>query len=141
MKGLKGLIGMTFLAALVVAGISFAGPSSENPNKRGPAGAWAGKKDKAGDPAAHRLGWLSAKLDLTEEQKESLKPIFKEEAEQLKTLRQDETLTEEAKREKAREIRQATQVKINQVLTPEQQAKLAELRKEGKEKRERKHRE
>ncbi len=54
-------------------------------------------------PEAH-LQMLSEKLNLTEDQKVKLKPIFQEQAQQMKALHDDSSLTPEQKAAKKKAI-------------------------------------
>jgi Spy/CpxP family protein refolding chaperone len=80
--------------------------------------------------AENRLEMLSEKLNLTDAQKTTLKPILATEANDIKAVWQDKSLSKEQKQSKASGIREAANTKINAVLTPEQQAKWTELKKE-----------
>ena len=73
------------------------------------------------------LRWLSQQLNLTEEQKEKLRPIVMEEGEQLRVARLDEHVPLDQKRAKMMEIRESFRPKIAAVLTPEQQEKWKKL--------------
>ena len=86
-----------------------------------------------GGPEAH-LQMLSEKLNLTEDQKAKLKPILEDQAEQLRSLRNDTSLTPEQKAAKKKAIHETTHDQINAVLTPDQQAKFKEMKHEGMEK-------
>ena len=86
-----------------------------------------------GSPEAH-LQMLSEKLNLTEDQKAKLKPILEDQAEQLRSLRNDTSLTPEQKAAKKKAIHETTHDQINAVLTPDQQAKFKEMKHEGMEK-------
>ena len=86
-----------------------------------------------GSPDAH-LQMLSEKLNLTEDQKAKLKPILEDQAEQLKSIRNDTSLTPEQKIAKKKAIHETTHDQINAVLTPDQQAKFKEMKHEGMEK-------
>ena len=81
-----------------------------------------------------RLAALSKQLNLTDDQKVKLKPILQDEAQQLQSVRDDTSLSHDQKMAKAKEIRLAHQPQINEVLTPEQQKKWAEMKKQAKEK-------
>jgi Spy/CpxP family protein refolding chaperone len=81
-----------------------------------------------------RLQMLSEKLNLTEDQKAKLKPIFEEQAKQMKAVRDDASLTPEQKAAKKKAIHEATHDQINAMLTPEQQEKFKEMKREGMEK-------
>lgn len=97
---------------------------------------FAADKNAADRPAKGeklgKMGKQMAQLDLTAAQKEQLRPVLQEAQEQRKALKADTTLTPEQKKAKMKENRAATQAKINAILTPEQQQKLKELRKERK---------
>ena len=87
----------------------------------------------ASSPDAH-LQMLTEKLNLTDEQSAKLKPIFQDQAEQLKAVRNDTSLSPEQKAAKKKTIHESFHEQINAVLTPEQQAKFKEMRHEGTEK-------
>lgn len=87
----------------------------------------------ANSPDAH-LQMLTEKLNLTDEQRTKLKPIFQDQAQQLKAVHDDTSLTPEQKTAKTKAIHASFHDQINAVLTPEQQAKLKEMRHEGAEK-------
>ena len=84
-------------------------------------------------PEAH-LQMLSEKLNLTEDQKAKLKPIFQDQAEQLKAVSADSSLAPEQKAAKKKAIHETTHDQINAVLTPEQQEQFKEMKNEGMEK-------
>jgi protein CpxP len=70
---------------------------------------------------------MSQRLNLTEDQKEKIRPVLQDESKQLKALHEDTSLTPEQRRAKAREIHRATREQINPILTPEQQEQLKEM--------------
>jgi Spy/CpxP family protein refolding chaperone len=82
-----------------------------------------------GDPQ-RRFEMLAEQLSLTDEQKTAIKPILAAEANDIRAVGQDSSLSVEQKQSKIVEIRDASNKKINAVLTPEQQAKFAELKKQ-----------
>lgn len=125
---MRTLITTGLLAALVLA----SGPRAfaEHPPEEG--------RLHKGDPVrgkrvALRLERLSANLGLTEEQKAEIRPVLEDEAEEMRALRLDTSLPEEEKQATVEAIREATRSRIREVLTPEQQAKLDELREERQE--------
>jgi len=65
-------------------------------------------------PETH-LQTLSEKLNLTEDQKTKLKPILQEQAQQLKAVRDDPSLTPEQKTAKKKAIYETTHDQINAV--------------------------
>ena len=94
--------------------------------------------ERKGPGLQDRLQQMSEALKLTDEQKEKLKPIFKEEGEKLKALREDTSVAQEEKRAKGREIMEAVAAKIKPILTAEQATKWEELRAEAQKKRKQK---
>ena len=85
-----------------------------------------------------RLQQMSEVLKLTDEQKEKLKPIFKEEMEKLKALREDTNVPQEEKRPKMRAIMDDSFAKIKPILTVEQVVKWEDFRAEAQKKRKQK---
>jgi Spy/CpxP family protein refolding chaperone len=81
-------------------------------------------REHAGD----RLKMLAEKLNLTDAQTAAIKPIFATEANDIKAVWQDNSLPKEQKQGKMLDIRKAANEKISTILTPEQQAKWAELK-------------
>jgi len=79
------------------------------------------------DPAK-RLDWMSKKLNLTEDQKTKLQPIFNDEFQQMKAVREDNSLTREQKRDKMKQIHETFHPQVMAVLTPDQQQKLEQMR-------------
>lgn len=86
----------------------------------------------------HRLEEMSKQLNLTDDQKAKLKPILQDETQQMQAAHNDTSLSQDQKRAKAKEIREAHTSQINEVLTPDQQKKWEEMRKKGKEEHEKK---
>lgn len=84
-------------------------------------------REHAGD----RLKMLAEKLNLTDAQTAAIKPIFATEANDIKAVWQDNSLSKEQKQGKMFDIRKSAKEKINAILTPEQQAKWAELKEEA----------
>jgi periplasmic protein CpxP/Spy len=80
-----------------------------------------------------RLEWLSKQLNLTDDQKTKLKPILDDESSQMKSIHEDSSLSQDQKRDKMKELRESTDTKIEDVLTPDQQTKFKELNAERKE--------
>ena len=81
-----------------------------------------------GGHAGGRLAKLAQHLDLTNDQKAQLKPILKHEAEQVRDIRQNSSLSPEAQRDQIKEVRKDTRPQILAILTPEQREKLKDLR-------------
>jgi Spy/CpxP family protein refolding chaperone len=73
-------------------------------------------------PAAlrDRMQDTAKELNLTDEQKEKLQTIIREQTGKLRDLRQDASLSPEDKKEKTRAIREEIMAEVKKVLTPEQ---------------------
>ena len=83
-----------------------------------------------GMAAAHRmqspelkLQHMTRQLDLTPEQQQKIKPILEQESQQMASLHQDNTLSQQDRRNKFQQIRQNTDEQIKPILTPAQQEK------------------
>ena len=75
-----------------------------------------GRRGHRGDP-------LSA-LNLTEQQKAAVKPIFESAHNSMRSVMQDTTLTPEQKHEKMKQIQEQTHSQLATILTPEQLQQL-----------------
>jgi protein CpxP len=75
-----------------------------------------------------RLAKLAEYLELTDDQKAQLKPILKHEAEQVRDIRQNTSLSPEQKHDQIKEVRKDTRPQIMAILTPAQREKLKDLR-------------
>jgi Spy/CpxP family protein refolding chaperone len=77
-----------------------------------------------------RLQALAQELQLTDEQKNQLRPVLKQEADKLKALREDTSLSTQDRRAKTKEIRNTVSAKMKKVLTTEQWDKYQSLQAE-----------
>lgn len=77
-----------------------------------------------------KLQRLSSELNLTEDQKAKIKPILQNEVAQAKTARDDSTMSTDAKQAKMKDIHASAQQQMNEILTPDQQQKLAAMKAE-----------
>jgi len=77
-----------------------------------------------------RMQKVAMELGLTDEQKQRLQPILREEWTKLKALRDDQSLTRLEKRKKLQAMREELLPQLKGVLTPEQLAKWQQLRQE-----------
>jgi Spy/CpxP family protein refolding chaperone len=82
--------------------------------------------------AAH-LRWLGEQLNLTENQKNRLKPILMEERQKIRCVRQDSEIPKDQKMEKVQAIHDSFRPQINDVLTPEQREKYEKLEERARE--------
>ncbi len=87
----------------------------------------------------NRMALLAEKLNLTDAQKAAINPIMATEANDIKAVMQDNSLSKEQKQTKISGIREASDTKINALLTPEQQAKWAQLKENAKQERNKKN--
>lgn len=78
--------------------------------------------------AGERIESMKAELDLTDAQVEKLRPIFKSQAEAMQAFRRDDSLSKDEKQAKVKALRETNRDAIGAILTPEQKAKLRELR-------------
>lgn len=85
----------------------------------------------ADNPVEKRIGELREKLKLTDDQVAKLRESFREQAPELRKIREDNALSAEQKREKLREILKANFEKLAPLLTPEQKAAFASVRAHG----------
>lgn len=69
-------------------------------------------------------------LNLTEAQKQQLRPIIDKEVKEIEAVRDDPSMSTDQKRTKVEQIRQNYFPQIQAILTPEQRQKLEEMRKE-----------
>jgi Spy/CpxP family protein refolding chaperone len=81
-----------------------------------------------GGPGHDPLAWMSKTLNLTDEQKTKLQPLFDGQHKQVQSVMQDSSLTPEQKHAKVEDIRKATHQQVMSVLTPEQQNQMKQMR-------------
>lgn len=125
-NGMSGMQGL-FLASLLVLNTgAVAQEKKDAPAGDKPAAGQAQGQRRAGQ--GDRLRQLKEQLKLTDDQVQKLKPILKDEADKLKALREDTSLTPQDRRAKAREVREAATPKIKAVLTKEQAEEWEKLR-------------
>ncbi|HZQ69070.1 MAG TPA: hypothetical protein VFA68_11180 [Terriglobales bacterium] len=134
------LTGLIFILALglgMIATAQTSGTSSQpsNPPQGTPS---AGSGTQAAPPSANassgaqaqsgnQPGSVEDELKLTPEQKAKLQPIIQDEMTQIRAVRDDSTLSMDQKMAKVDEIKKTSFPKIQAVLTPEQQKKLADM--------------
>jgi periplasmic protein CpxP/Spy len=106
-------------------------PPQSTPSQAAPSQAGAASEAAPG-PAQSKAQTEDNPLNLTDEQKAKLRPILVEENQQLDTVRNDTSMTQEQKVSNANEIRQTASPKIRAILTPEQLQKLADLQQKAK---------
>ena len=119
MKNAKTLVAL----ALAIGGLMTTTPAMRAADDSKDTPPAKGKKGDMGE----RFKQMMEKLDLTDEQKEKIKPIMQAEAAKMKELRDDTSTDRQAKMSKLREIQQETTTKIKAILTPEQVEKYTKL--------------
>jgi protein CpxP len=88
-----------------------------------------GGPNAMGDPDA-QLQRMSQRLNLTDEQKDKIKPLLQDQAKQMDSLRQDSSLSQQDRWTKMQEIRQNTMKQIRPLLNADQQKQLDEMAQE-----------
>ena len=83
------------------------------------------------DRAEMRLRHISKRLNLTDDQKEKLRPILQDESKRVKDVDDDTTLTAQDKHKKLKEIHRATRLQMDEILTDEQKKLLPPQRPHG----------
>jgi Spy/CpxP family protein refolding chaperone len=78
-----------------------------------------------------RLDRLTHDLNLTEAQREKIRPIFQHEAQRIKAVRSNSSMTQGEARQKVRQIQRVTRQEVSQILTPEQRQQWKEERPGG----------
>jgi len=137
MRNLHRFAGLTFALALAFSLTTAAQTSSKESKQQGsPDQSHKGfdgnvHRDRVGE----RLEWLSQHLNLTEDQKKQLKPVLTDEFKQMRAVGEDASLTQDQKRERMKQIHEASRPQLQGILTPEQQQKFAQMKEEVKERR------
>ena len=85
--------------------------------------------------AAERLQEISVQLNLTEDQKEKIKPVLMKEAPKLKALKEDTSLTRRKRFQGLRVIMDETSASLKPILTPDQLRTLQKVRDDAVRKR------
>ena len=131
---MKSMFRIAIIAAgLVVAALPAARAADETqptppPPGGGPRGEWREhRQEMMGKEMTEKLG-------LSQDQQDKVKAIREKNQADIKAVRDDASLTEDQKREKIRELRMNSMKDIRAVLTPDQQAKMDQMRKERHEK-------
>jgi periplasmic protein CpxP/Spy len=137
MRNVYTFAGLTFALVLAFSLTTAAQTSSTESKQQASPG--KSPTDSAGnmhrDRVDERLKWLSQHLNLTEDQKKQLRPILASEFKQMRAVGEDASLTQEQKREKIKQIHEASRPQVQAILTPEQQQKFAQMQEEAKERR------
>jgi len=76
------------------------------------------------------LAHMTKELNLSSDQQSKIKPILENQQKQMQDLRADTSMSQQDRMGKMKEIRQSSMSQIKEVLTPDQQQKLASEMKE-----------
>ncbi len=103
-------------------------PAAAPATPAAPAGGAGGGGGRGGQfqSPEERIKAMKEALTLTDDQSAKILAILQKDQEKIKPLRDDTSLSQEDRRAKMREIRQASQEEINKILTPDQQTKWKE---------------
>jgi periplasmic protein CpxP/Spy len=116
--------GMLLAIAMLFVGYSVAAPKAamaQDQSAQGQGGYHQGQR-------GNHLDMLSKQLNLSDDQKAKIKPILDDQQKQMQALRDDSSLSQDQRHEKMKQIHEASDAKINDILTPDQQKKFADLK-------------
>ena len=118
-----------FLNVVLFAAVAIASPvrAFDQKEKENPPNRIEGLRQHPGE----RLQHLAKELDLTADQRQKLRPIFREQMQRLRELHDDKDLTPRERMAKLKEYREELIGQLKDILTPEQLEKFKQLRSEG----------
>jgi Spy/CpxP family protein refolding chaperone len=99
-------------------------PPPSNPGDQPPPP--SGKPGHGGN-MEKRLDVMTQQLNLTNDQRDKLRPILKQETERIKEIRSNPNLTQNEIHKKTQMVRKSTRQQIAQVLTPDQNKQWREI--------------
>lgn len=91
----------------------------------------SGLPQDAGQSGKSEIPSLILALKLKEGQKKKLEPVYAERNKQLKSITEDKSMSDEARRARVSQVNQTINETLRQVLTHDQKKRLTELRKKG----------
>lgn len=119
------------ILCLSTIGVCVAAPPMQAPDqpqeRRGPRGG-----RKMPDPQ-QRVDMLGKRLELTDDQKQKLLPIFTDEQQQMKSLAGDSALSRKDRFDKMRSLREDSDQKLSALLTDDQKQKYSKMKDRMKE--------
>jgi Spy/CpxP family protein refolding chaperone len=130
---MKSMLRIAVIAAgLAVAALPAARAADETQPTPPPAG--GGQRGERRERRQEMMGKeMAEKLGLSQDQQDKIKVVREKTQADVKAVRDDTSLTEDQKREKIRELRMNSMKDVHAVLTPDQQAKMEQMRKERQE--------
>lgn len=81
-----------------------------------------------GGSIENRLRVMTLQLNLTDEQRDKIRPLLKNEADRIREVRSNTNLTQNQARHRVAMVRKNTRQKIVEILTPEQREKWQQMR-------------
>ncbi len=117
----------TLALAAILSGSLFAGSPLQAQDAATPPPA---DKPAAGGPVQRgrpTIDQIAKQLELTDAQKPKVQAVLEEQTKKMQELRQDTSLSQEDRRTKMKEIRDAGTAKLKEILTPEQLAKWEKM--------------
>lgn len=126
---------LSFAVLVTLAGLQSVAQSSADQAASQASQAAQESASQAADTSARvkvqeRLQHLSSELNLTEDQKAKIRPILQNEVSQIKTVHADTSMSAGDKEARIKDIHTSAKSQINEILTPDQQKKLAAMREE-----------
>ncbi|MEO8820041.1 MAG: hypothetical protein ABI374_04305 [Ginsengibacter sp.] len=115
---------MKKLFLFAIAGLFFAATSNAQVQRDVPQ-----SQQTQTEPSPHQKGMMN-QLNLTPDQKSQMKTLHQDMKQQRESIMSDQSLTADQKKQKMKEFRKSQQEKVNGILTPDQQQKMKELRKQ-----------
>jgi protein CpxP len=122
------------LGLALMSGAAFAQTSGTQDQSQSQMGNHHRRGDRKEDMQEH-MDKMSTALGLSADQKTQVQGTMKDQMSQAQSVRQDSSLNQDQKKDKLKQLHESTQSKINAVLTPDQQKKFAEMRKDMREDR------
>ena len=117
---------MKKLFLVAIAGLFFAANGNAQVKRNVPH-----SQQMRSDSSRHfQKGKMQDQLNLTADQKSQMKTLHQDMKQQREGIMNDQSLTADQKKEKMKVLRKSQSEKMNTILTPDQQTKMKELRKQ-----------
>ena len=117
---------MKKLFLVAIAGLFFAANSNAQVKRSNPQ-----SQQMRSDSSRHfQKGKMQDQLNLTADQKSQMKTLHQDMKQQREGIMNDQSLTADQKKEKMKDLRKSQSEKMNTILTPDQQSKMKEMRKQ-----------
>jgi periplasmic protein CpxP/Spy len=126
------------LSGFLGIGIAMAAPVPQDQSDSSHAHRGMGGRQMDPDREVQRL---SKRLNLTDDQKNQIKPILADRQQQMRNLMQDSSLQPNDRHEKMRSIMEDTSNKVKAVLNDDQKAKFDQMQQQMRERMQQRHQE